>query len=224
MGPVARAGLGWAETIVPRAAWGFDTEAVVNVRVFNKKRIFEGGFASNAVRMMVMMIRAGRHGRRMLECNVLARGWFCSVRCVRVRACVSIPVNGPRGAERSAMSEGSAVREGSTVREGSVMRTGRSTSPSQSCATGVAAASAAMSTAIAMSAATAIRAATGVAACAAARGSARRTSGTTRTGGEHRTRDDQRSGKNNEFDWHGGSPKQCVITTSTRLPFAGQTP
>jgi hypothetical protein len=218
MGPVARAGLGWAETIVPRAAWGFDTEAVVNVRVFNKKRVFEGGFASNAVRMMVMMIRAGRHGRRMLECNVLARGWFCSVRCVRVRACVSIPVNGPRGAERSAMSEGSAVREGS------VMRTGRSTSPSQSCATGVAAASAAMSTAIAMSAATAIRAATGVAACAAARGSARRTSGTTRTGGEHRTRDDQRSGKNNEFDWHGGSPKQCVITTSTRLQFAGQTP
>lgn len=73
MGPVARVRLGRAEAIIPRAEGRvFGTEAVVNVWVF------EEGFASNsdAVRMMVMMIRTGHHGRRMVECNVLAREWF----------------------------------------------------------------------------------------------------------------------------------------------------
>jgi hypothetical protein len=137
MGPVARARLAWAVAVVPRTGGTrgiFDTEAGVNVWVFSVWVIVEG-LASNAVRMMVMVmvIRAGHQGRRMLECNVLAREWFCSVQCVRVRARVSVPMIG-----RSA-AEGSAMRKGTVMRKGTAMRTGRSTSSSQSSATVMAA-------------------------------------------------------------------------------------
>jgi hypothetical protein len=145
-GPIARVRLGRAEAVVPRTSGIIETEAGVNVWVF------EEGFASIAVRMMVMMmIRTGHHGGRMVECNVLARERFCSVRCVRVRACVLVPVIGRRGAE------------GSATRKGTAMRTGRSASSSQSCATVMAAS--ATCTAAAMT--TAATATTGMTAAAA---------------------------------------------------------
>ena len=137
MGPVVWVRLGWTEAVVPRTSGIIETEAGVNVWVF------EEGFASEVARMMVMMmIRTGHHGGRMVECNVLAREWFCSVRCVRVRACVSVPVIGRSGAE------------------GSAMRTGRSASSSQSCAT-IVAGSATTMTAAATTTATAMTTATG---------------------------------------------------------------
>jgi hypothetical protein len=100
--------------------------------------------------MVMMMIRTGHHGGRMVECNVLAREGFCSVRCVRVRACVLVPVIGRRGAE------------GSATRKGTAMRTGRSASSSQSCATVMAAAAtrAAANTTMTAAATTTVTAAT----------------------------------------------------------------
>ena len=96
MDPVARVRLGWTEAVVPRTGGINETPAGVNVW------ISEEGFASIVVRMMVvMMIRTGHHGR-MVECNVLAREWFCSVRCVRARVCVRVSVMGRSGAEYGA--------------------------------------------------------------------------------------------------------------------------
>ena len=157
MGPVARARLGRAEAVVPRAIGTSrifdDSEAGVKVRVVVE--VFEEGFAFSAVRMMVMMmmIRTCHHGSRMVECNVLAREWFYRVRCVRARACVRVPVIGRSGAERSAMPKGTAMRKGTVTRKGTAMRTGRSASSSQSCAT-VMATSAAMTAAPAAAAMT----------------------------------------------------------------------
>jgi len=114
MGPFARARLGWAEAVAPLSSGAtgiVDTETSVNVRVLDVL-VFVEGFASIAVMMMVMVmvIRAGHHGRRMLECNVLACERFCFVRCARVRACVSVAMIGRSGAESSAVRKGFAMR------------------------------------------------------------------------------------------------------------------
>ena len=165
MGPFARARLGWAEAVAPLSSGAtgiVDTEAGVNVWVLNVL-VFVEGFASIAVMMMVMVmvIRAGHHGRRMLECNVLACERFCFVRCARVRACVSVAMIGRSGAESSA------------VRKGFAMRTRRSASRCQPSAavmaaatTQAAAVSAATATATArVSAATRAAAGAGAGAC-----------------------------------------------------------
>ena len=192
MGPVARARLGWAEAVVPRTSGAsgiIETEAGVNVRVFVE--VFEEGFASIAVRMMVMMmIRTGHHGGRMVECNVLAREWFRSVRRVRARVCVRVSVMGRSGAE------------GSATRKGTAMRTGRSASSSQSCATVMAAAAtmtAAAATAAAMTAA------------AGARGRRRCAPRTSASRGEDRTDDNQCGGEYNEFGKHGIPPNRPMF-------------
>ena len=163
MGPFARARLGWAEAVAPLSSGAtgiVDTETSVNVRVLDVL-VFVEGFASIAVMMMVMVIRAGHHGRRMLECNVLACERFCFVRCARVRACVSVAMIGRSGAESSA------------VRKGFAMRTRRSASRCQpsaavmaAAATQAAAVSAATATATArVSAATRAAAGAGAGAC-----------------------------------------------------------
>ena len=165
MGPAARVRLGWAVAVVPwtdGVQWTVgivDTEAVVNVGVLNEL-VFIEGFAFIVIRMMVMMmmmIGTGHHGCRMAECNVLAWEWFCGARCVRVRACVSVPVIGRSGAEGTAM------------RKRTVARTGRGASSSQSSAT-VMAASASASAAATAAMSTATPAAAGVATSAAAAG------------------------------------------------------
>jgi hypothetical protein len=181
MRPVARVRLDWTDAAVPQSRI-IETEAGVNVWIF-----FEEGFASIMHKMvMMMMIRTGHHGRRMVEFDMLAREWFCSVRCVRARACVRIPVIGRSGAE------------------GSAMRTGRSPSSSQSCAT-VMAASAVTATTAAVTAATAASAASATTGARGRRRSASRISGSR---GEDRTDENQRSGEYDEPGKHGISPNQ----------------
>jgi hypothetical protein len=71
MGPVARVRLDWTDAVVPRTSGIIETEAGVIVWIF-----FEVGFASivHKMAMMMMMIRTGHHGRRMVEFDMLARG------------------------------------------------------------------------------------------------------------------------------------------------------
>ena len=62
---------------------------------------------------MTMMVGAGHLGGQVLSHrNVLARDWFCLVRCARVPTSVTVPVIGSSGAERAAMREGPATRTG----------------------------------------------------------------------------------------------------------------
>jgi hypothetical protein len=91
------------------------------------KRVAPARFAAVDVGRMMMMVRAGHLGGHVSHRKVLACGWFCSVRCARVPASVSVPVFGSGGAERAAM------------RKRSAMRTGRSAPSSQSSATVMAA-------------------------------------------------------------------------------------
>ena len=155
MGPRSR--LGWAEAIVPRFAERIvETKARGNVNGW----IFKERFASKVVRMMmvVMMIRTGHPGRRMLEGNMLARDGLRGGMCgVRMRACVSMI--GECAATRECTAGSASVCESGSVRTGRGASTAHSRAAKMTGAstTAVAAATAAARTAARMSAAAAGR-------------------------------------------------------------------
>jgi hypothetical protein len=73
------------------------------------KRVAPARFAAEEV-VRMMMVRVGRLGGHVSHRHVLTSGWFCSLCCARLRACVGVPMVGRSGAERAAMRKGFAMR------------------------------------------------------------------------------------------------------------------